>query len=163
MAKLGKSVGEIVSELGSEKGSLLAILLAVQDASTENYVSEEAVNEIARLLNTSRSMVYSTASFYSEISLAARGRHIVRLCINAPCEDAGKEEIRTALEKELGIKMGETTKDKMFSLEGVSCLGACNMSPAMKVDDTVYGDVTPAGAVRVIREIKEAAKNEYDA
>ena len=161
MEKIGKAVGDIVSELGPEKGSLLAILLAVQDASPESYVSEEAVNEIARLLNTSRSMVYSTASFYSEISLAPRGRHIVRLCINAPCEDAGKEEIRIALEKELGIKLGETTQDKMFSLEGVSCLGACNMSPAIKVDDKVYGDLTPAGAVRVMRELKEAAKNEH--
>ena len=84
MEKIGKAVGEIVSELGPEKGSLLAILLAVQDASPESYVSEEAVNEIARLLKTSRSMVYSTASFYSEISLLPRGRHIVRLCINAP-------------------------------------------------------------------------------
>ena len=161
MEKLGTAVGDIVSELGPEKGSLLAILLAVQDASPESYVSEEAVNEIARLLNTSRSMVYSTASFYSEISLMPRGRHIVRLCINAPCEDAGKEEIRKALEKELGIKLGETTSDKMFSLEGVSCLGACNMSPAIKVDDKVYGDLTPAGAVRVMRELKEAAKNEH--
>ena len=158
MEKMGKAVSEIVAELGSEKGSLLAILLAVQDASPENYVSEAAVNEIAALMNISRSMVYSTASFYSEISLQARGRHIVRLCINAPCEDAGKAEIQKALEKELGIKLGETSADTLFSLEGVSCLGVCNMSPAMKVDDKVFGDVTPASAVRVIREIREAAK-----
>ena len=160
MDNLRKVVEDIVAEVGQDKGSLLAILLAVQDASPENYVSETAVNEIARLLNISRSMVYSTASFYSEISLHPRGRHIVRLCINAPCEDAGKAEIQKALEKELSIKMGETTPDKLFSLEGVSCLGACNMSPAIKVDDMVYGDVTPAGAVRILREIKEAANHE---
>ncbi len=156
-------VQQIVAELGQNKEALLTILLAVQDASPEKFVSEQAVNEIARLLAVSRSRVYSTASFYSEISLQPRGRHIVRLCINAPCEDAGKEAIRSALEQELGIRIGETTPDKLFSLEAVSCLGACFMSPAMKIDEKLFGDLTPETAVSILRGIKEATEHEQNA
>ena len=158
-----KVVQQIVAKLGREKEALLAILLAVQDASQENFVSEQAVNEISRLLNISRSRVYSTASFYSEISLRPRGRHIVRLCINAPCEDAGKEDIRKALEEELGITIGETTSDKLFSLEGVSCLGACYMSPAIKIDERVFGNLTPDTAVKILRDFKEEMRHEQRA
>ena len=79
-----KSVQAIISELGSSKTALLPILLAVQDASPAHYVNEAAINEIAARLKLSRSRVYSTASFYSEISLRPRGRNLVQVCVNAP-------------------------------------------------------------------------------
>jgi len=153
----------IVEQLGRDKAALLAILLAVQDANPQKYVSETAVNEIARLLSISRSRVYSTASFYSELALHPRGKHIIRLCINAPCENAGKDAVQTALETELGITLGETTADFLFTLEGVSCLGACYIAPAMKIDDQLYGDLTPAAAIRIVQELKECANNERSA
>ena len=150
------SVSEIINNMEGRQ-ALLQILLAVQDASPENYVSEDAVNDIAYMLNVSRSRVYSTASFYSVISLKPRGRHIVRVCINAPCENAGKKEIVEVLEDQLGIRLGETTADKQFTLEGVSCLGACYVSPAIKIDDTLYGDLTPELVVAILREYQEEA------
>jgi NADH-quinone oxidoreductase subunit E len=149
------AVRDIVNSVGAGQEALLQILLAVQDASMENYVSEDAINEIAHILNVSRSRVYSTASFYSAISLKPRGRHIVRVCINAPCENAGKQEIIAVLEDELGIKLGQTTPDGQFTLEGVSCLGACYMSPAMKIDHELYGDLQPAAAVAIIRRYRK--------
>jgi NADH:ubiquinone oxidoreductase subunit E len=158
------TVGDVVNRMGAGPEALLQILLAVQDASPENYVSEEAINEIAQVLNVSRSRVYSTASFYSVISLKPRGRHIVRVCINAPCENAGKQEIIAVLEDELGVKLGQTTPDGQFTLEGVSCLGACYMSPAMKIDHELYGDLHPASAVAIIRSYrKEVDPVEYSA
>ncbi|MBP2650331.1 MAG: putative hydrogenase (Fe-only hydrogenase) (ferredoxin bidirectional hydrogenase), subunit [Firmicutes bacterium] len=143
---------ETVMEEGQ---ALLQILLRVQDSSQENYVSEDAVNEIAYKLNVSRSRVYSTASFYSAISLKPRGRHIVRVCINAPCENAGKAEILAVLEEQLGIKLGETTGDRQFTLEGVSCLGACYVSPAIKIDNKLYGNLTPEVVVAILRTYRE--------
>lgn len=151
MANVAATIREIVHGLGNERAALLQVLLAAQDASPENYVSEEAVNEIAHLLGASRSRVYSTASFYSAISLRPRGRHIIRVCINAPCENAGKQAVLAALTQELGIGLGQTTADGVFTLEGVSCLGACYMSPAMKIDKELYGDLTPAAAVAIVR------------
>lgn len=135
--------------------SLLQLLLDAQSVSGKNYVSEEEVGRIARELNVSKSRVYSTASFYSEISLVPRGRHLVRICTNAPCENAGKAEVQAAIVQELGIVPGETTEDGMYTLESVNCLGACYMSPAIKIDDEVYGNLDPEEAVRLIRETTE--------
>ena len=88
-----KSVQAIISELGSSKTALLPILLAVQDASPAHYVNEAAINEIAARLKLSRSRVYSTASFYSEISLRPRGRNLVQVCMRAAANarPAGKD------------------------------------------------------------------------
>lgn len=122
---------------------LLQVLLAVQDANPRNYVSEEDIQQIAADLDCSRCRVYSTASFYDEISLTPRGENIIRVCTNAPCENAGKKEILRALEKQLQISIGGTTKDQRFTLESVNCLGACFMSPAIKINDRIYGNLTP--------------------
>ncbi len=163
MSTVPQLVREIVAAPGAGQPALLQVLLAVQDASPENYVSEEAVNEIAHLLGISRSRVYSTASFYSAISLKPRGRHIVRVCINAPCENAGKQAVLAALERELGIGLGGTTADGLFTLEGVSCLGACYMSPAIKIDNALYGDLTGETAAAVVRRYREGEKIEHTA
>ncbi|MDF2512577.1 MAG: iron hydrogenase [Herbinix sp.] len=145
----------IIKQLGEKKAPLLQVLLAIQDATPGKYLSEEAVNEIARILEVSRCRVYSTASFYSEISLKPRGLHLIRVCTNSPCENAGKEEIHNAIEQELGITIGQTTPDGIFTLESVNCLGACFMSPAIKVDDTLYGNLTPESVVSVLNSFRK--------
>ena len=150
-----KEQGESVSER-----PLLQVLLEYQSANPQNYISEKDVNNIARELKLSRSRVYSTASFYSEISLSPRGRHVIRICCNAPCENAGKAEIERAIGTELNISVNETTGDGEFTLESVNCLGACYMSPAMKIDDEIYGNLTAAEAVNIIRGIRENEKSE---
>jgi len=154
-----ETINNNIETIVKEKQALLQILLAVQDASPENYVSEDSVNEIAYSLNVSRSRVYSTASFYSAISLKPRGRHIIRVCINAPCENAGKQEILAVLEDQLGIILGQTTSDRQFTLEGVSCLGACYASPAIKIDNTLYGDVTPESVITILQEYRKEAED----
>lgn len=156
-------VKEIIRQFGGNKALLLQVILAVQDADPQNYLSEKAVNEIAQEMNISRSRVYSTASFYSEISLKPRGTHLIRVCTNAPCENAGKADILYAIEQELGITIGQTTPDRLFSLESVNCLGACYLSPAVKVDDTIYGNLTPQEIVSVIRDLRKEYTNEQSA
>lgn len=155
------SVSNIVSRFKPGNIPLLQVLLSVQEANPQKFVSENDVNEIARKLNVSRGRVYSTASFYSEISLKPRGRHLIRICINAPCENAGKEEITRTLVRELGIQIGQTTVDGLFTLESVNCLGACYMSPAIKVDDTVYGNLTPESVMSIIHNLRKESKNEH--
>ena len=140
--------------------SLLQVLLETQRVNPQNYLSEEDVNRIAAELNLSRSRVYSTASFYSEISLTPRGKHLVRVCCNAPCENAGKAAVQSAISSELGISIDETTGDGLFTLESVNCLGACYMSPAMKIDDQVYGDLTPESALKILNKIRRDEESE---
>ncbi|MDL2237806.1 NAD(P)H-dependent oxidoreductase subunit E [Christensenellaceae bacterium OttesenSCG-928-K19] len=153
-------IERIITDLGGANAPILSVLLAVQDISDRQYIDEKSVNEIARLLGVSRSRIYSTASFYNEISLKPRGKHLIRVCGNAPCENAGKELITRTLERELGIKTGETTKDGLFTLEAVSCLGACYMSPAIKVGDLIYGDLTPERAIEIVSDLRKGQEDE---
>lgn len=148
------TVKEVIEKMDSNNPLLLQVLLAVQDANPFNYVSAEEMADIAVALGISRSRVFSTASFYSEISLEPRGRHLIRVCTNAPCENAGKAELVKAIEQELNITIGQTTADKYFTLESVNCLGACFMSPAIKIDQQIYGDLTPDKAVQIIRAMR---------
>lgn len=157
------TVKDIIRNYGGDTGLLLQIILAVQDADPQNHLDENAVNEIAQEMKISRSRVYSTASFYSEVSLKPRGVHIIRVCSNAPCENAQKALILSAIEQELGIKAGQTTMDWLFTLECVNCLGACYMSPAIKIDETIYGNLTPESAVSVIRRLRKENQNEQSA
>ncbi|MDC7126234.1 MAG: NAD(P)H-dependent oxidoreductase subunit E [Spirochaetales bacterium] len=145
----------MTSKINVQDKSLLPTLLKKQKDSPFNFLSEDDVNSIAKELKLSRSRVYSTASFYSEISLSPRGKHIIRVCCNAPCENAGKEAIREAITKELGIEIDETTEDKLFTLESVNCLGACFMSPAMRIDDEIYGNLTPEETVKILNTYKK--------
>lgn len=156
-------IQEIIKQFAKDEALLLQVILAVQDADPQNHLSEKAVNEIAQEMNISRSRVYSTASFYSEVSLIPRGVHIIRVCTNAPCENAGKASILAAIVQELGIEIGQTTFDGLFSLESVNCLGACYMSPAIKIDGTIYGDLTPYDAVAAIRNLRKEHQNEQSA
>jgi NADH:ubiquinone oxidoreductase subunit E len=154
------AIQDIIQQFGGDRAPLLQILLAVQERNPQQFISENDVNQIAQVLNISRCRVYSTASFYSELSLKPRGIHRIRVCTNAPCENAGKTEILKEIERALAISVGETTADGYFSLESVNCLGACYMSPAIKVDDTIYGDLTPEKAVSIIERIKMENQHE---
>lgn len=114
------------------------------------YLPREALQVVAQAYQMTPSQLYGVASFYSLLSTVPRGEHIIRCCVSPPCYLSGSGEIIEALEERLGIEMGETTKDGMFTLEGVSCLGLCGVGPAMTIDDTVYGRVTPEKVADIV-------------
>ncbi|MGL4392893.1 MAG: NAD(P)H-dependent oxidoreductase subunit E [Fusobacteriaceae bacterium] len=136
-------MNELILKKISKETPLLQILLEAQSSSKDHYLSSEDIGIIAKELGVPRCRVYSTASFYSEISLKPRGKNIIRVCSNSPCENAGTEKIQQELKKLLKIDIGETTPDKKFTIETVNCLGSCYISPAIKINDTVYGDLKP--------------------
>ncbi len=136
---------------------LLQIMLARQDQNEQNYLSEADIRTIADETGYSTCRIYSTASFYHEIKLVPRGRFIIQVCTNAPCENAGKQEILKALTVQLGIELDETTSDKMFTLEQVNCLGACYMSPAIKIKDKVYGNLRPQDIPQILSDLRKEA------
>lgn len=151
---------QLIAGLAERNTPLLQILLAVQDANSENYISEENIQDISEALKVSRCRVYSTATFYDEISLRPRGRNIIRVCSNAPCQNAGKDRILEALKELLQIELGETTGDRRFTLESVSCLGGCYMSPAIKINDRVFGNLAPEDIPGIIAGCKEWINDE---
>ncbi|MCK5088031.1 MAG: NADH-quinone oxidoreductase subunit NuoE [Melioribacteraceae bacterium] len=148
---LTAEIENLVEKYGIERSSLLPI---IQDVQREHkYVSDYAQQEIARLLNIHPVEVFSVISFYSFLYSKPRGRNIVRLCQTITCEMVGKEHVARAIERELGISFGETTKDEKITLEYANCLGMCDQGPAMIVNERVYSHLTPEKAVQILNEI----------
>jgi len=134
-------VDEIVEQYGSEKGALIAIL---HDAQSEyNYLPKEVLKRIAEKLDIPLSQAIRVASFFTAFSLIPRGRHLVNVCLGTACHVRGARRILGRLEKELGIKDGETSQDLMFTLRSVRCLGSCALGPIMVLDGRYFGKLSP--------------------
>lgn len=149
-------VSDGVARFGGGQGCVLRLLT---DMDREHgFVSEDAIRAIAVAAGVSTAEVASVASFYSFISLRPRGRHIVRLCGTVSCDMKGSAGILAALEKELGIRAGETTPDGEVTLETTSCLGLCDKAPAMLVDDLPCVELTPESACEAVRALRKGGK-----
>ena len=149
---LTEEIERLVEKYGQNRSALLPILQDIQRK--HNYVSDHAQQEVARLLDIHPVEVYSVVSFYAFLSSKPKGRNIVRLCQTVVCDMQGKAAVAKAIERELGVKFGETTKDKRVTLEFANCLGMCDQGPAMLVNDKVYTHLTPEKAVQILNEIK---------
>ena len=150
------NVSEIVERYGNNRENLLQILHDLQDSSGDNSLHLDTLEELAKAMNIPVSDIAGTLSFYTMFSTKPRGRHIIRLCDSPPCYIMGSENILDALQKKLGVKLGETTPDRNFTLETSSCLGTCGVAPAMMIDDIVYGNLTKEKVSQIIDGIASA-------
>lgn len=119
-----------------------------------NYIPEDAVSYAAKVFDIPLAKAYGVATFYSYLKIGERGKYIIRICESAPCHVAGAHEVVQALEKELGIKMGETTADGKFTLEFTECVGQCQATPVITLNSKPYGDMTPEKISAVLAECK---------
>ena len=149
---LSEEIEIYVSEYGTNRSSLLPVLQAIQRK--HSYVSDFAQQEVARLLDIHPVEVYSVISFYSFLHSKPRGRNIVRLCQTISCDMKNKNAVVEAVQRELGIKFGGTTKDNRITLEYTNCLGMCDQGPAMIVNERVYTKLNPEKAIQILNEIK---------
>ncbi|HOB41876.1 MAG: NADH-quinone oxidoreductase subunit NuoE [Bacillota bacterium] len=145
-------VQRVVSVYKERPEDLVQALHDVQ--SLRNYLPREALRVVARTLDVPESRVYGVATFYSMFSTSPRGRHIIRICESAPCHVAGAAEIINSLLNELGVEMGGTTSDGIFTVETSSCLGVCGVAPAIMIDDTVYGNLVSEDLPAVLRRYR---------
>jgi NADH:ubiquinone oxidoreductase subunit E/NAD-dependent dihydropyrimidine dehydrogenase PreA subunit len=133
-----------LEKLPPEEGEQERLLGLLKDEQRKSgYISEEMIGEISDLLGISVSEVYGVASFYAFLCRRPRGKHIIRVCKSLPCHVKEAPVIVESLERKIGIRPGETTPDGMFTFEWTNCIGACDQAPAMLIDDTVYGNLTP--------------------
>ena len=149
------NIEEILSKYEPKRENILLILHELQDSKPNQFLSKEDIEGVARYLGLSPSKVYETATFYGLFSTKPRGKYIVRVCASTPCHVEGAEEIIRTLEEVLGIKIGETTEDGLFTLEEVSCLGICGVAPAMMVNEEAFGNLTPERAIEIINSFRE--------
>jgi formate dehydrogenase subunit gamma len=134
-------VRRLAEAKAAEPGALLPILHSIQDEL--GYVPETAVGIVAEVLNLSRAEVHGVVTFYHFFRTHPAGKHTLYLCRAEACQSMGSRQLEQYVREKLGVDFHETTADGRFSLEPVYCLGNCACSPAVMVDETVYGRVTP--------------------
>jgi len=134
--------------------AVIAILQDVQEKA--NYLPEGALRYVAQQLNIPVSRVYRLATFYRAFSLEPRGKHLTHVCTGTACHVRGAVKIVDALERELGICAGETDEQLEFTLETVSCLGACALGPVVVIDGNYHGQMTGAKSVRLIKKLRKS-------
>jgi NADH:ubiquinone oxidoreductase subunit E len=121
----------------------------------EGFLSQDSLSEIAGELGVSLGEVYGVASFYSFLSAKPFGRNVIRICKSLPCYMKNGDTIVGAISQAIGIKPGQTTPDKRFSFELTNCIGACDEAPAMLINDTLYGKLTPGKITDILRSYQE--------
>ncbi|HLN21966.1 MAG TPA: NAD(P)H-dependent oxidoreductase subunit E [Bacteroidales bacterium] len=149
MYQVGNLVKELSEKHGRERKSLMPILQEI--VQKYNYLTDEAMVEVARELDISAAEVYGTASFYTFLDTMERGKYVIRVCKTITCSMKGKIDIIHTLEDILKIKVGETTPDKQFSLLETNCIGWCHKAPAILINDMPYTELTPEKVTEIIK------------
>lgn len=147
-------VGNLVKELSDKHGHTRENLIPIlQDIVQKyNYLTDEAMVEVAKELDISAAEVYGTASFYTFLDTQERGKYVIRICKTITCSMKGKSDIIHTLEDILKIKVGETTADKQFSLIETNCIGWCHKAPAILINDMPYTELTPEKVSEIIKD-----------
>ena len=151
-----KEIEKVLKLYPKEKRHSLAVLQDLQRRF--GYIPKEALEAASIYLDIKISALYSMASFYKALSLKPRGKHIIKVCDGTACHIRGAPVLLDTLKRKLGIKPGETSKDGLFTLETVNCLGACAIAPVMVVDGSYHSKVKP-GEVDTILKTGRGKKN----
>ena len=147
-----EKVCEILDRNGRDPARLIPILQAVQEE--YRYLPEEIMTYIATSVGVSPARVYGVSTFYSHFSLVPKGKYLIRICDGTACHVKKSTSLLDALRGRLGLSEKKpTTDDMLFTVETVSCLGACGLSPALVVNDEVHGQMTPGKALALLDSI----------
>lgn len=150
----------LVESHRADPGGLIPVLQEVQRAF--GYLPAEALHAVSSQLDVPYSEVAGVVTFYSYFTTVPRGLHIVRVCLGTACYVRGGQEVLGAVSRELGIDVGETTEDRLFSLEVGRCFGACGLAPVLMVGDNVHQRVTPTCVPEILSQYRESVEEVED-
>ena len=149
---------DVLKKYENVSGSLITILQKAQDI--YGYLPADVIYHVAERTGNSPAKVMGVATFYTQFRLEPVGKYLIMLCQGTACHVNGSERIESAICEELGIKNGETTKDGLFTLKNVACLGCCSLSPVMMINDETFGSLTPDKAKNILNELRKRAEEE---
>ncbi|MFC2101767.1 NADH-quinone oxidoreductase subunit NuoE [Bacteroidota bacterium] len=147
----------LITKYKGKKGNVIPLLQGAQEL--YGFIPRAAFERISEGTGLPLSDMFGVATFYAQFRLKPVGKHIVKVCHGTACHVQNAKEITEAIEESLKVKDGETTEDRLFTLESVACLGCCSLAPVMMIGDQTYGKLTGNAAVKVIKNIRLAENN----
>ncbi len=147
----------IIEKYKNKKGNLIPLLQGTQEL--YGYVPEDAFYIISEATGLELSTIYGVATFYAQFRLKPVGKNIIKVCHGTACHVQDAKKLSIELREILKIEDGETTKDGLFTLESVACLGCCSLAPVMMVGDETYGKLTGKSAGKIVKQIRREEKN----
>ena len=146
-------VDEIIARYGKEEKGLIHIMEDIQEE--YHYLPGELLMYVAEQIGVTKARAYSVATFYENFSFDAKGKYVIKVCDGTACHVRKSQPVKEAILKELGLGPDKkTTDDMMFTIETVSCLGACGLAPTMMVNEEVHPKMTPEKAIEVLNELR---------
>ncbi len=153
------TIDEVVAKYGSNQSSIITILQEIQGK--YRYLPEAVLEYIANKMDISSSKIFGIATFYENFSLKQKGKYIIKICDGTACHVRKSIPVLNTLQKELSLSNEKhTTDDLMFTVETVSCLGACGLAPVITINDKVYGKMTPESIVELLNKLREETIDE---
>jgi len=146
------ALDQVIEANKDRKGALMPILHEAQNIFGALPIEVQTV--ISEKLDIPLAEIYGVVTFYSQFSLVPKGEFVIGLCLGTACYVKGAQNILDRLETELGIKVGETSKDGKFTLEATRCLGCCGLAPVMVINEKVYGRLEPGQITGIIKQYK---------
>jgi len=145
-------IDTIIKQYKGKESAILAILQDIQ--SKKKYLPKEILEEVSQKMQIPVTHVFRLATFYNALSIKPRGRHKIDVCLGTACHVRGGNKIIDRMKRDLGIPVGETTKDKRFTLESVRCVGCCSLGPVAVIDGEVYGRLTQDKIPALLKEFR---------
>jgi len=147
-----KEIKEIIEKFDHDSSQLISVLHDTQ--AKYNYLPKDALELISEEMKIPMLDIYQVATFYKAFSLKPRGKYHIRVCLGTACHVRSSQRILESVERELEIKSGETSKDGLFSLESVNCLGCCALGPVIIVNKNYYGNTSPGKINKILKKYK---------
>jgi NADH:ubiquinone oxidoreductase subunit E len=149
---MDQRLSEIFGKYESDPGSIIAILQDIQEKFS--YLPPDVLKTVSAELAVPLSRILSLATFYRAFSLIPKGKHPVHVCLGTACHVRGAQRVLEKFERELGIKTGETTSDREFSLDAVRCVGCCGLAPVVAVGEDVHGKISQTKVAGLLKKYK---------
>lgn len=149
---------DLIQKYKGRKGNVIPLLQGAQ--ACFGYLPGAAFEKLSSETGIPLSELYGVATFYAQFRLAPVGKHIIKVCHGTACHVQAAPKVTEALMEALGVPDGGTTDDGLFTLESVACLGCCSLAPVMMIGEETYGNLSGKDAVRVVKEIRLAEKNQ---
>lgn len=145
---------EIIKKYKRNKEDILSILTDLQFASPGGYIDEDTAALVAKELGMTETRVYEVISYYAMLKDKPQAKYVFKICNSSPCHFSKSEMVAAALEKKLGVPIGEPTKDGMFAYHYIPCVGACDIGPVIKIKDTVFGNLNESKIHSLVEDLK---------